>query len=105
MITYKPGISYCPYCANILDAVSTSDGHPPPQPGDGTFCAFCGAILQFGPKYELRKVSIREFYTLPVETRNKLLLYHHEIVNKIRIHTGKQSDKFNLNKFLNGFYG
>lgn len=104
MVTYKPKASYCPYCVSRLDAASTSHGGHPPEPGDATFCAVCGAILKFGPQYELVKVSIREFNALSEGKRQDLLLYHSKIVEKLSVHGG-YLNIFIIEEFLNGFYG
>jgi hypothetical protein len=39
----------CPCCSRVLDAFTTVGHKHQPKAGDFSVCAYCGAILRFGP--------------------------------------------------------
>jgi hypothetical protein len=65
--------SRCPDCDRVQDAAGDVYGHgEAPKPGDVTVCLDCAAVLQFGPRMELVRVTRREYRRLPRDTRDQL---------------------------------
>lgn len=72
---HVPSAGECPDCLQRLDGASGHMGRAP-EPGDFSCCAYCGCILRYTEKLDLRRCSDDEFDELAPEQRTLLLRYH-----------------------------
>lgn len=54
----------CPECKNKADAAGDPMGRAVPQPGSFLVCGFCGAILRFDEKMDVRLAQEEELKLL-----------------------------------------
>lgn len=74
--THVPQAGECPDCLERVDAASSGGGHAP-KAGDFSVCVFCGCILRFTEKMELRRASEDDLADpkLTAPARDMLLQY------------------------------
>jgi hypothetical protein len=65
-VTTRIHASFCPFCFQMLDAVSSMQDKKVPEPGDFTICIECGAVLRFDAKMDLLASSLED---IPMASR------------------------------------